>query len=189
MADKADIMVDTQDIPARYRREADTADILAQYRHEADTADSLARYRHEADTSSAEAARNSSAAHREHIETGEAETGAVVTGAAATGAAAVTDPSLSADLVTRTTGVGAILTRTRTSAIILTGTILRMRTIMTIAPYQEGDSLAPDPPPVILFNHQPSHFTLWRLFVSFHGYHSLKSPSCSCVSITLPAAS
>ena len=69
---------------------------------------------------------------------------------------------LSADLVTRTTGVGihigvgSILTRTTAS--ILTGTILRMRTIMTIAPYQEGDSLAPDPS-VILFNNQPSRFT------------------------------
>jgi hypothetical protein len=69
---------------------------------------------------------------------------------------------LSADLVTRTTGVGihigvgSILTRT--TAIILTRTILRMRTIMTIAPYQEGDSLAPDPS-VILFNNRPSRFT------------------------------
>ena len=78
----------------------------------------------------------------------------------------MTDSSLSADLVTRTTGVGihigvgAILTRTRTTAIILTGTILRMGTIMiiTIAPYQEGDSLAPDPS-VILFNNQSSCFT------------------------------
>jgi len=26
-----------------------------------------------------------------------------------------------------------------------------------------------------------------RLFVSLHGYQSLKSPACSCVSITLPA--
>jgi hypothetical protein len=147
---------------------ADTAGILPRYRREADTANILAKYRHEADTSSAEAARNSSAAHREHIETGVVVTGAAVTGAAVTGAAttgaAVTDSSLSADLVTRTTGVGihigvgSILTRTRTTAIILTGTILRMRTIMTIAPYQEGDSLAPDPS-VILFNNQPSRFT------------------------------
>src|SRR5882724_1764915 len=149
-------MADTAGILARYQREADTANILAQYRHEGDTADTaniLAQYRHEGDTSSA-------AAHREDIETGAAETGAAetgpgVTGAAATGAAvtgtAVTDSSLSADLVIRTTGVGthigagAILTLTRTTAIILT--ILRMGTIMviTIAPSQEGDSLAPDP--------------------------------------------
>ena len=53
-------------------------------------------------------------------------------------------------------GLGSILTRN--TAIILTGTILRMRTFMTIAPYQEGDSLAPDPA-VILFNNQPSRFT------------------------------
>jgi hypothetical protein len=146
---------------------ADTADIMP------NTANILARYRREADTSSAEAARNSSVAHREDIETGAAETGAAVigaaeigaavTGAAATGAA-VTVPSLSADLVTRSTGVGihigvgAILTRTRTTAIILTGTILRTGTIMTIAPYQEGDSLAPDPS-VIPFSNQSFRFT------------------------------
>ena len=88
---------------------------------------------------------NSAAANREHI-----VTGAAVTGAAATGAA-VTDSSLPVDLVTRTTGVGihigvgAILTLTHTTAIILTGTILRTGTSMTIAPYQEGDFLAPDP--------------------------------------------
>ena len=69
---------------------------------------------------------------------------------------------LSADLVTRTTGVGIHIG----VGSILTGTILRMRTIMTIAPYQEGDSLAPDPS-VTLFNNQPSRFTAWRLFVFF----------------------
>jgi len=106
---------------------------------------------------------NSAAANREHIVTGAAETGAAVTGAAATGAA-VSDSSLPVDLVTRTTGVGihigvgAILTLTHTTAIILTGTILRTGTSMTIAPYQEGDSLAPDPS-VILFNKQSSRFT------------------------------
>ncbi len=188
---------------------ADTAGILARYQREADTANILAQYRHEGDTSSAEAARNSAAAHREDIVTGAAETGAAVTGAAATGAAAtgaavtgaavtgaaetgaaVTDSSLSADLVTRTTGVGihigvgAILTRT--TAIILIRTILRMGTIMiiTIALYQEGDSLAPKPS-VILFNNQSSCFTgVGSLF-----YHSLNSPACSCVWITLPASS
>ena len=35
------------------------------------------------------------------------------------------------------------------------------------------------------FRNQPSRFTAWRLFVR----HSLKSPMCSCVSITLPASS
>ena len=115
---------------------ADTADLMANI---------LARHRRKADTRSAEAARNSSAVHREDL-----ETGAAVTGAAATGAA-VTDSSLPVDLVTRTTGVGihigvgATLTLTRTTAIILTGTILRTGTSMTIAPYQEGDSLGPDP--------------------------------------------
>ena len=154
-------MADTAGILARYQREADTADILTRYRREGDTADTaniLAQYRHEGDTSSAEAARNSAAAHREDI-----VTGAAVTGAAETGAA-VTDSSLSADLVTRTTGVGihigvgAILTRT--AAIILIRTILRTGTIMiiTIALYQEGDSLAPNPS-VILFNNQSSCFT------------------------------
>jgi hypothetical protein len=136
---------------------ADTADIKA------NTANILARYRREADTSSAEAARNSSAVHREDIETGAAETGAAATGAAVTGAAA-TDSSLPVHLVTRTTGVGihigvgAIHTLTRTTAIILTGTILRTGTSMTIAPYQESDSLAPDPS-VILLNSQSSRFT------------------------------
>ena len=118
------------------------ADIMA------DTSDILARCRREADTSLAEAGRNSAAAHRENIETGAATNGAAVTGAAATGAA-VTDSSLSADLVIRTTGIGthigagAILTRTRTTAIILIGIILRIGT--TIAPYQEGNSFGTDP--------------------------------------------
>ncbi len=113
-----------------------------------DTANILARYRREADTSLVEAGRNSAAAHRENIETGAAANGAAVTGVAGTGAA-VTDSSLPADLVIRTTGIGthigagAILTRTRTTAIILIGIILRIGT--TIAPYQEGNSFGPDP--------------------------------------------
>ena len=87
--------------------------------------------------------------------TGAARAGAAVTGTAVTGTA-VADSSLSADLVIRTTGVGthigagATLTRTRTAAIILTGTILRMGTSMTTAPHQEGDIFTPDPS-VILF--------------------------------------
>jgi hypothetical protein len=161
-ADTADILAryrreaDTADILARYRREADTADILARYRREADTADILARYHREADTRSAEAGRNSAAAHREHIENGAAATGAAVIGAAIGGVIIdppATDSSLSVDLVIRTTGIGthfgagAILTRTRTTAIILIGIILRMGTLMiiTIAPYQEGNSFGPDP--------------------------------------------
>jgi hypothetical protein len=146
----------------------------------ANKANTLARCRNEADTRLAEAGRNSAGPDREHIEagaaangaavtgpavhgtavTGAAGTGAAVTGTAVTGTAvtgtAVADSSLSADLVIRTTGVGthigagATLTLTRTTAIILTGTILRMGTSMTIAPYHEGDIFTPDPS-VILF--------------------------------------
>ena len=136
----------------------------------ATTANILARCRNEADTRLAEAGRNSAGRDREHIEAGAAVNGAAVTGpavhgtagigAAGTGAAvtgtAVADSSLSADLVIRTTGVGthigagATLTRTRTTAIILTRTILRMGTSMTTAPHQEGDIFTPDPS-VILF--------------------------------------
>jgi hypothetical protein len=116
---------------------ADTADIMA------NTPNILARYRREADASSAEAGRNSAAPHREdtatgEVETGVAETGAAVTGAAATGAA-VTASSSPVDMVIRT-GVGTLLGAgaflTRTTAIILTS-IIRM----TVAPYQEGNSM------------------------------------------------
>ena len=126
---------------------ADTAGILPRYRREADTANILAQDRHEADTSSAEAARNSSAAHREHIETGAAETGAVVTGAAIGGVAitgaAAADSSLSAEVI-RTAGIGTHIG----AGVILTGTtaiILRIGTLTTVAPYQDSDSLGPDP--------------------------------------------
>jgi hypothetical protein len=111
---------------------ADTADITA------NTANILARYRREADARSA-------AANRENTATGEAVIGAAVTGVAATD---------SADLVIRTgigthIGAGAILTHTRTTAITLICTILRIGTIMiiTVAPYQEGNSLGLDPYP------------------------------------------
>ena len=146
MADTAEIMAHTADImPDTANIMADMADI---------TADILARCRREADTSSAEAGRNSAAALRENTATGAAATGAAITGAAATGAAAtgaattgaaVTDLSSAVDLVIRTTpiGAGAILTRTRTTAIILIGIILRIGT--TIAPYQEGNSFGTDP--------------------------------------------
>ena len=109
---------------------ADTANIMAAMADTmADTADILVRYRREADTSSAEVARHSATADREHIVTGAAVTGAEVTGAE------VTDSSSSVDLVTRTTGIGtprgagAFLTRL-TTAIILLGIILRIGTIM-----------------------------------------------------------
>ena len=111
----------------------ETADILA------NTANILAR--------SAEAGRNSAAAHRENTaiwaaKTGERVIGAAIGGVAVTGAA-VADSSLSAEVI-RTTGIGthigagAILTRT-------TATILRTGTLTTVAPYQDSDSLGPNP--------------------------------------------
>lgn len=125
---------------------ADTADTMA------NTANILARYRREADATSAEAGGNSAAANRENTATGAAETGegvigAAIGGVAVTGAAAA-DSSLSAEVI-RTTGIGthigagAILTRT--TAIILIGIILRIGTLTTVAPYQDSDSLGPDP--------------------------------------------
>jgi hypothetical protein len=113
---------------------ADTADTMA------NTANILAPCRREPDATSA-------AAHRENIATGAAETGEAVIGAAiggvaVTGAVAA-DPSLSAAVI-RTTGIGthigagAILTR-------ITAIILRIGTLTTVAPYQDTDTLAPDP--------------------------------------------
>jgi hypothetical protein len=140
----------------------------------ADTAHIFARYHREADTRSAETVQNSAAAHRQHTATGVTATGvpatgvgatgAVVTGVAATGAAvigvaigqaavtgaAAADSSLPAGLI-RTTrigihiGAGAILTCTRTTAIILIRIILRIGTLTTVAPYLDSDSLGPDP--------------------------------------------
>ena len=111
---------------------ADTADIMA------NTANILARYRREADASSA-------APHREHTATGEVETGVAVIGAAIGGIidSPVTDSSSPVDLVIRTTGIGTLLGAgaflTRITAIILIS-IIRM----TVAPYQEGNSMGPD---------------------------------------------
>jgi hypothetical protein len=113
----------------------------------ANTANILARYGREADATSAEAGGSSAAANRENIATGPGETGegvigAAIGGTAVTGAAAA-DTSLSAEVI-RTTGigthigVGAILTRT-------TPIILRIGTLTTVAPYQDSDSLGPDP--------------------------------------------
>ena len=129
---------------------ADATDIMA------NTADILGQYRNEADTRLAEAGRiEAGAAVNGAAVTGPAVHGTAVTGAAGTGGAvtgtAVADSSLPADLVIRTTGVGTdigagpTLTRTGTTAIILTGTILRMGTSMTTAPHQEGDIFTPDP--------------------------------------------
>jgi hypothetical protein len=121
---------------------ADTADTMA------NPANILARYRREADATSAEAGGNSAAANRENTATGAAETGegvigAAIGGVAVTGAAAA-DSSLSAEVI-RTgigthIGAGAILTRT-------TAIILRIGTLTTVAPYQDSDSLDPDPSP------------------------------------------
>ena len=114
----------------------------------ANTANILAQCRNEADTRLAEAGRNSAGRDRaKHIEAGAAVHGAAVTGAAGIGAA-VTGTAVTG--VGTHIGAGATLTRTRTTAIILTGTILRTGTSMTTAPYQDGDIFTPDPS-VILF--------------------------------------
>ena len=113
----------------------------------ANTANILVRCRNEADTRLAEAGRNSAGRDREHIEAGAAVHGTAVTGAAGTGAA-VTGTAVTG--VGTHIGAGVTLTRTRTTAIILTGTILRTGTSMTTAPYQDGDIFTPDPS-VILF--------------------------------------
>ena len=111
---------------------ADTADIMA------NMANIFARCRREADTSLA-------AAHREDTATGVAETGVALIGAAIGGIidSPGTDSSTPVDMVIRTTGIGTLLGAgaflTRTTAIILTN-IIRM----TVAPYQEGNSLGPD---------------------------------------------
>jgi hypothetical protein len=151
---------------------ANKANTLARCRNEADTRLAEAgrnsagpdREHIEAGAAANGAAVTGPAVHGTAV-TGAAGTGAAVTGTAVTGTAvtgtavtgtAVADSSLSADLVIRTIGVGthigagATLTLTRTTAIILTGTILRMGTSMTIAPYHEGDIFTPDPS-VILF--------------------------------------
>jgi hypothetical protein len=116
----------------KIRDTADTAQSTA------NTANILARYRHEADP-------NSAAANRENTATGVAETGVAVIGAAIGGAPPAAD---STTRIGTHIGAGAILTLTRTTAIILIGIILRTCTIMiitAIAPYQESDSSDPDP--------------------------------------------
>ena len=118
----------------------DTADTMA------NTANILARYRREADATSAAAHRENTATGPaetgEAVETGEGLIGAAIGGVAVTGTAAA-DSSLSAEVI-RTTGIGthigagAILTRT-------TVIILRIGTLTTVAPYQDSDTLGPDP--------------------------------------------
>ena len=112
----------------------------------ANTANILVRCRNEADTRLAEVGRNSAGRNRaKHIEAGAAVNGAAVTGPAVHGTA------VTGTAVTGVgTHIGAGVTLTRTTAIILTGTILRTGTSMTTAPYQDGDIFFPDPS-VILF--------------------------------------
>jgi len=124
----------------------------------ANTANILVRCRNEADTRLAEVGRNSAGRDRaKHIEAGAAVNGAAVTGPAVHGTAVTGAAGTgAAGTGTAVTGVGThigagvTLTRTRTTAIILTGTILRTGTSMTTAPYQDGDIFTPDPS-VILF--------------------------------------
>ena len=126
-ADRAEIMANTANILARYRREAEMAN----------RANILVRGHREADTRSAAAGRNSVEANRQNPATGEVETGAAVTGAAIRGImdSPVVPSSSSVDLAILTTGVGTPLGagafHTRlTMAMILMGIILRMGTIM-----------------------------------------------------------
>jgi hypothetical protein len=132
---------------------ADAADIMA------DTADILARCRRKVDTSSAEAGRNSAAANGERIEIGVAANGAAVAGIGTPIRAGAfltrlttaiilmgITPRTGTDLVIPTTGVGTHIG----AGAILTGTILRIGTFMTTAPYQGSDSFTPNPS-VILF--------------------------------------
>jgi hypothetical protein len=144
---------------------ADTADILVRYRREADTSsaevarNSVAAHRKHIEVG---VAANGAAVN------GGAISGAAANGAAVTGIGTALRAGtfltrlttaiilmgitlrIRTDLVIPTTGVGtplgtgAILTRTCPTAFILTGTILRIGTLMTTAPYQEGDSF--DPP-------------------------------------------
>jgi len=110
-------MADTAEI-------ADAADIMA------DTADILARYRREADTSSAEAGRNSAAAANGAPVNGAAVTGAAVTGAVTDSSSAVDLVTRTTGIGTPL-GAGAFLTRL-TTAIIPMGIILRMGTDLVI---------------------------------------------------------
>ena len=124
-ADTADTMANMANILGRYRREADASSTAANRQNTATGA---------AETGPAETG--------EAVETGEAIMGAAIGGVAVTGAAAA-DSSLSAEVI-RTTGIGthiragAILTRT-------TAIILRIGILTTVAPYQDTDTLGPDP--------------------------------------------
>jgi hypothetical protein len=160
IADRADFMADTADILARCRREAGTSSAEARL-------NSVAAKREHSEIG---------VAANGPVVTGAAVSGAVVGGPVVNGAAAIgvgtplgagafltrlttaiilmgITLGIGTDLVIPSTGVGthigagAFLTCTRTTAFILTGTILRIGTltIITIAPHQEGDSLGSDP--------------------------------------------
>src|SRR5882724_12295628 len=86
---------------------ADTADIMA------NTTNILARYRREADTRPAEVSQNSAAANREKIATGGAETGEAVIGTAAADSPLSAEVIRTTGIGTHI-GAGAILTRTTT---------------------------------------------------------------------------
>ena len=187
-------MTDTAHIFARYHREADTRSA------EAGQNSAAAHRQHTATGVPATGVPATGVPATGAVVTGVAVTGVAATGAAVIGVAigrvavtgaAAADSSLSAEVI-RTTrigihiGVGAILTCTRTTAIILIRIILRIGTLTTVAPYQDSDSLAPDPSwfpgpasPVNCGSGIPA--------VKSH-YGSLNSPACSCVSRTLPAS-
>ena len=164
MTDTVDI---TANILARYRRQADmadTADILARYRREGADTSSVEAGRnsiapHQEHTATGVPTNGAAVTGGAVIgaANGAAETGAAVIGIRThLGVGAFLTHLTTAmllmgitlrirtDLVIPTTGVGthigggAILTCTRTTAI-----ILRIGTLMTIAPYQEGDSFDP----------------------------------------------
>jgi hypothetical protein len=168
-------MADRVHILARYHREADiiayTAHIFARCHREADTRsaeagqNSAAAHRqHTATGMAATGVAATGVVATGTVATGVAATGVVATGTVATGVvatgtavigvaatgAAAADSSLSAEVI-RTTrigthiGAGAILTCTRTTAIILIRIILRIGTLTTVAPYLDSDSLGPDP--------------------------------------------
>jgi hypothetical protein len=173
MADTADI---TANILTRYRREADmadTADILARYRREgADTSsveagrNSIAPHQEHTATGVPTNGAAVTGGAVSGAANGAAETGAAVTGIRThLGAGAFLTHLTTAmlligitlrirtDLVIPTTGIGtalgtgAILMRICPTPFILTGTILRIGTLMTTAPFQEGDFF--DPRPVV----------------------------------------
>jgi hypothetical protein len=150
---EADIVADPAHIFARYHREADTRSAEAGQNsaavHRQHTATGVAATGVPATGVAATGVHATGAVATGVAATGTAVIGVAIGGVAVTGAAAV-DSSLSAEVI-RTTrigthiGAGAILTCTRTTAIILIRIILRIGTLTTVAPYQDNDSMGPDP--------------------------------------------